>query len=96
VLDLDCCWLKLAPWAWQTGAVWLRSWCSRAAVGDASQLDDSVAMAVARIIMAAKGGDEAAAHLYDLFGDTAIEAIGEILDIRCAPAPSWYLHLASL
>lgn len=70
----------------QTGAVWLRSWCGRAAGGGDSHGDDSVALAVARVILTAKSGDEAAAHLFDLFGDTAFEAIEEILSIRWAPS----------
>lgn len=66
----------------QNGAVWLRSWCARAAGGGESQGDDSVALAVARVILTAKSGDEAAANLFDLFGDTAFEAIEELLSIR--------------
>ncbi|CAL8464110.1 g3645 [Coccomyxa elongata] len=70
-----------APQA-KTGAVWLRSWCARAAGGGDSQGDDSVALAVARVILTAKSGDEAAANLFDLYGDTAFEAIEELLSIR--------------
>ena len=66
----------------QTGAVWLRSWCARAAGENSSQGDGTVALAVANIIMTAKGDNEAVAQLFDLFGESALDAIQEISSIR--------------
>jgi hypothetical protein len=41
-----------------------------------------VALAVANIIMTAKGDNEAVAQLFDLFGESALDAIQEISSIR--------------
>ncbi len=69
----------------QTGAVWLRNWCAKAAGEDGAQADGSVALAVAQMIMSAKGDHEAGTQLYDLLGTGGIESIPEILSIRCVP-----------
>lgn len=76
----------LRPCLVQVGAVWLRGWCARAAGGSGAEAhgDDAVALAVARAVLGAKSGDEAAAQLFDLFGDGAFEAIQELLELRSA------------
>ena len=51
----------------------------RAGVGGG---DDTVAGAVARVLLTAKSGDEAAANLFDLLGDNAFEAMQELLENR--------------
>jgi hypothetical protein len=70
----------------QVGARWLREWCNRAGgVNDASG-DDSLVLAVCRVVLGNLSGDEAAAELFDLFGDGAFEDIQELLEHRCFPA----------
>lgn len=41
-----------------------------------------MALAVANIVMTAKGDNEAVAQLFDLFGECALDAIQEISSIR--------------
>lgn len=70
----------------QIGALWLRNWCAKltGGGGGSSGGDDPVAHAVARILLTAKTGDEAAANLFDLLGDHAFDAMQEVLENRCA------------
>lgn len=67
----------------QVGALWLREWCEQTAGGNSGgvQSDDSVALAVARILMT-KGADQAATVLFELFGEEAIEQIQKLLERR--------------
>ena len=66
----------------QVGAVWLREWCQQAAgSAGAMQSDDSLALAVARVIMT-KAADQAATDLFELFGEAAIEQIQNLLGRR--------------
>lgn len=67
------------------GAKWLREWCARASGGAASATaDDTATLAVARALLSKSSGDEIAAELYDLFGDsTDLQAVQELLELRC-------------
>jgi hypothetical protein len=69
------------------GARWLREWCARAGGGaGGAGADDSVALAVARVLLSRAPGEEAAAELFDLLGDaTDMDAVQELLALRCAP-----------
>ncbi len=69
------------------GARWLREWCARAGGGTGSAgADDSVAVAVARVLLSRAPGEEAAAELFDLLGDaTDMDAVQELLALRRAP-----------
>ena len=64
----------------QIGARWLQQWCQQA--GAAPTEDDALATAVARILLTHRGGDEAAAELFDLLGDGAFDAIQRLLANR--------------
>ncbi|KAK9814715.1 hypothetical protein WJX72_010327 [[Myrmecia] bisecta] len=67
----------------KVGAKWLREWCGRASGASAlDSADDSLAMAVCRVLLLGRSGDEAAAELFDLLGDTAFESIQELLEHR--------------
>ncbi|CAK0786311.1 hypothetical protein CVIRNUC_009524 [Coccomyxa viridis] len=64
------------------GAVWLREWCQQAAgSAGAMQSDDSLALAVARVVMT-RTADQAATDLFELFGEAAIEHIQKLLERR--------------
>ena len=67
------------------GAKWLREWCARASGGAASATaDDTATLAVARALLSKSSGDEIAAELYDLFGDsTDLQAVQDLLELRC-------------
>ncbi|KAK9846320.1 hypothetical protein WJX81_001437 [Elliptochloris bilobata] len=66
------------------GATWLREWCARASTGAAAAIaDDSMALAVTRALLSAASGDELAAQLYNLFGDTTdLQAVQELVELR--------------
>ena len=70
----------------QVGAVWLRQWCARASGPEPDQAhahgDDAVALAVARVVLGARSGEEAASQLLDLLGDSTIEAVQDLLEVR--------------
>jgi hypothetical protein len=72
----------------QIGAVWLRKWVARVGGSGSSSSsgggsgDSELGQAVVRILLTAKSGDEAAAHLFDLLGDGAFEAMQELLENR--------------
>lgn len=70
----------------QEGARWLREWCHKVQAGpgsaDAGGSDDSLALAVSRVLLATRSADEAAAELFDLLGDTSFDAIQQILEHR--------------
>ena len=66
----------------QVGAAWLREWCQQAAgSAGAMQSDDSLALAVARVVMT-RTADQAATDLFELFGEAAIEHIQKLLARR--------------
>lgn len=67
------------------GALWLREWCEQTANGGAGgmQSDDTVALAVARVLLT-KTADQAATDLFELFGEDAIEQIQKLLEKRRA------------
>ena len=67
----------------QVGALWLREWCEQTAGGSggAAQGDDSVALAVVRILLT-RTADQAATDLFELFGEDAIEQIQKLLERR--------------
>jgi hypothetical protein len=75
------------------GAKWLREWCNKAGghSSTATAGDDTVALAVCRILLTSASADAAAAELFDFFGDTGIESIQELLENRQSffppPAP---------
>lgn len=70
----------------QEGARWLREWCHKVQAGpgsaDAAGGDDSLALAVSRVLLATCSADEAAAELFDLLGDASFDAIQQILEHR--------------
>ena len=69
----------------QVGARWLREWCHQAsASSSAASSDDSLALAVSRVLLASKSADEAAAELFDLLGDGQFDAIQQLLEHRYA------------
>ena len=59
----------------------MREWCHTAQAGGASS-DDSLALAVSRVLLASRSADEAAAELFDLLGDGSFDAIQQILEHR--------------
>ena len=65
----------------QEGARWLREWCHQAQAGPGSD-DDSLALAVSRVLLASRSADEAAAELFDLLGDGSFDAIQQVLEHR--------------
>ena len=68
----------------QVGAKWLRDWCHQAAASSsAASSDDTLALAVSRVLLASKSADEAAAELFDLLGDGQFDAIMQLLEHRC-------------
>lgn len=90
--DFHICWLSAQCLldCLQEGAKWLREWCHRAQVrpgsADAAGADDSLALAVSRVLLASRSADEAAAELFDLLGDGSFDAIHQILEHRCDAA----------
>ncbi len=70
----------------QRGALWLREWCARTGPGGAPAAaaagDDALALAACRVLFLGRSPDEAAAELFDLLGDNAFEAIGELMEHR--------------
>ena len=70
----------------QRGALWLREWCARTGPGGAPATaaagDDALALAACRVLFLGRSPDEAAAELFDLLGDNAFEAIGELMEHR--------------
>ncbi|KAK9785880.1 hypothetical protein WJX73_006814 [Symbiochloris irregularis] len=70
------------PASAQVGATWLQNWCRQ--ISGASAQDDTLATAVARVLLTNNGGDEMAAELFDLLGDGAFDAIQQLLAVRKA------------
>ena len=66
--------------------MWLREWCARTGPGGAPAAagagDDALALAACRVLFLGRSPDEAAAELFDLLGDNAFEAIGELMEHR--------------
>ena len=58
----------------------MREWCGRAAAGAGA--DDSLELAACRVLLLQRSPEEAASELFDLLGDAAFEAIGELLEHR--------------
>ena len=75
----------------QVGAKWLQDWCSRISGAEAAgaQADDTLALAVAQVLLTGKSSEEAAAELFDVFGDASFEPIQQLLQSRWAsPVPT--------
>ena len=72
----------------QIGAKWLQDWCSRASGAEeaGAQADDTLALAVAQVLLTGKSSEEAAAELFDVFGDASFEPIQQLLQSRWALA----------
>ena len=70
----------------QIGAKWLQDWCSRVSGAEAAgaQADDTLALAVAQVLLTGKSSEEAAAELFDVFGDASFEPIQQLLQSRWA------------
>ena len=67
----------------QIGAKWLQQWCMQAGGSEAPV--DALLLAVARIVLAGRSSDEAAAELFDLLGDGGFDLIQQLLAHRWAP-----------
>ena len=79
---MPCIVMRSFVLAIQVGAMWLREWCQQTAgSAGAMQSDDSLALAVARIIMT-KTADQSATDLFELFGEAALEHIQRLLERR--------------
>ena len=63
--------------------LWLQRWCKEVA-GEAGCGD--LALAVCRVLLTAPAGEAAAAELYELLGDGALDRIGALVEQRY-PAP---------
>ncbi|XP_072988680.1 DExH-box ATP-dependent RNA helicase DExH14 isoform X2 [Typha latifolia] len=62
---------------------WLKDACHMIVEGGSSQLSgDELAMALCRVLLSSKAGDEIAADLLDLVGDGAFEMVQDILSHR--------------
>ena len=75
----------------QVGDKWLQDWCSRISGAEAAgaQADDTLALAVAQVLLTGKSSEEAAAELFDVFGDASFEPIQQLLQSRWAsPVPT--------
>ena len=66
------------------GARRLSEWCHRvqAGAGPGGSLDDALALAVSRVLLASRSAHEAAAELFDLLGDASFDAIQQLLEHR--------------
>ena len=80
----SCYCLHAVILAMQIGAKWLQDWCSRVSGAQAAgaQADDTLALAVAQVLLTGKSSEEAASELFDVFGDASFEPIQQLLQSR--------------